>query len=131
MSKSASLKKLMIKYNPIREHKIILKGQKYIIYWTPHAAHRAEYRGCSVEMLGVFLADALKDIVRHNNKLIHEGYICIRDFKNSLFAVINISGQKIRVITCGDVRELYPRKAEYVINRHKNDEIQQLYWVEK
>ena len=116
-------------FNAPREKSIHLDGE-YIIYWTPHARDRAEYREDSGHLvLGAYLENVLMDISSNHNVL-KDGYCCIRDFITGLFAVIHIDKQesKVRVVTCGDVNSIYPRKGEYVINRHKDHRIQTLNW---
>lgn len=120
-------------YNPLHERTIALPGSdgKYIIYWTPHAAMRAKFRMDGSDLIyGVFLSNALVSIANYDHKLLdeHKGYICIRDFQSGMIAVIHISGNKIRVVTCGDVNHVYPRRGDYVINRHKDGRIQAHYW---
>lgn len=113
------------------ERSLCLNGINYILYWTPHAKQRAEHReNSSTIILGTFLADVLKDVASRNLSLLHEGYVCIRDFKTRLFAIIHINHNehKIRVVTCGDVNGIYPRRNDYVINRHVNNNIQSFYW---
>ena len=120
-------------YNPLHERTIALPGnsEKYIIYWTPHAALRAKFRLDGSDLInGAFLSKALFSIANYDHRLLdtHKGYICIRDFKSGMIDVIHISGNKIRVVTCGDVNHVYPRRGDYVINRHKDGRIQAHYW---
>ena len=113
-------------YNAPREKQLTLE-KPYILYWTPHATDRAEYReGSGSIVLSAFLEDTIREIYIY----FKDGYCSIRDFITGLFAVVHIDRDdtKIRVITCGDVNILFPKQGDYVINRHRDHRIETLYW---
>ena len=112
------------------EHKIFLNNRKYILYWTPTAEVRAEL-SCKGNrtIYGVYLRNVLADIAKKTKILDkRKGYLTIRDFKTGLYAVINIKDNKIRVITCGNVRKLYPYYGDYIIQRNEDGEILNYVW---
>ena len=108
---------------------IIVNGQKYTLFWTVHAAHRAIYRNNRNTIIyNVFLEDFLNSIAYIFASL--EGDITIRDYKTGVYAVINIDkvSRTICVITCGSVNRLYPHDNDIVIQRNADGTITKFTW---
>lgn len=124
---------IMVHSNLLTEKRITMNQQLYILYWTPHAKYRAEYRENScIIVMNTYLMDVLKSISQETDLIqTCSGYVTIRDFKTGLFAVIHIDHNlnKIRVVTCGDVKELYPRCNDFVIQRNNNGYIFTRRWL--
>ncbi|MCC8161439.1 MAG: hypothetical protein LIO53_09095 [Oscillospiraceae bacterium] len=120
--------------NYLSERSLILNGNKYVIFWTPHAQKRAIYRSKSgTVILSAYLKNMLESIAKNTNILkSYTGYITLRDFKTDLFAVIHISDdencRRIRVITCSDALDTYPHENDRVIQRNKNGNIRCYIW---
>lgn len=113
----------------------LMLGGKYTIFWTPTARNRAEntYESSTV-IFGVYLKNLLKEISAKTSWLNeYNGYITLRDFKTGLFAVINVekTSRKIRVITCGKVKEIYPHCNDLVIQRNRDGLLIKYIWTFK
>lgn len=121
-------------YNREPEEEITLSGEKYILYWTPHAQERVQNRmRSSLLIQNVYLGDMLTKIADNKDIDVFKRNceFTIRDFQTGLFTVINVdrNSKKIRVITCADVFALYPKNNDLVIQRNEDGEIKQYIWT--
>ena len=111
---------------------IHLGDKKYIMIWTSTARKRAENTNKSSTVIyGTYLKNVLQQITKNTSWLNqYSGYITIRDFKTGLFSVINIENEakKIRIVTCGKVKELYPHYNDLVIQRNRDGVLLKYNW---
>ena len=110
---------------------ITLNNTEYTLFWTLHAAHRAEYRKCTgTVVLNAFIKDFLNDLTKADKLKEINGYISIRDFKTGVFVVMHIDNVKkrIAIITCGDVMNTTPQNGDIVIQRNKDGVLSCYTW---